>query len=312
MHFSLKRFISDSVSIRLCSLLGKILPPKAGYWLADRAADFMISRKKSSMLQAVHQNQQVIHQGRLSNTELKQITKKVFRAGTHSLFDYYYYYHRPEQLKKIVTFSPEAQACMARIRNNQPVVCIIPHTGNFDLMGHAWVLYHSPVLVLSFPAPSDAYQYQNKMRQKIGAEIMPLSLSAFREARKRLRAGKSILTGADRPLADDLLGKYTVNFFGKPANLPVAYIRLALEANAPVCVLACHALPSGGYGLAASELIWMEEQPDLHQTIIYNAQKVLTEVEKFILQYAEQWAMYYPIWSKTADEPKPEGLAWKG
>ncbi len=123
-----------------------------------------------------------------------------------------------------------------------------------------------------------------------------MDLSAFREARQRLRNGGSILTGLDRPLDGVKDEKYRPKFFGYETNLPVVYVRMALEANAPVVILAATSQPDGTYRLIGSPLIWMEASDDLEDEIISNTEKVLRMAEPMIIKYAQQWTMFYPIW----------------
>jgi len=169
-------------------------------------------------------------------------------------------------------------------------------------MGYALALNNIPVQVLSFPNPNDAYKMQNKLRRRVGIEITPMSLSAFRKARKRLREGGSILTGLDRPLVGNQLEKYQPKFFGRAANLPVAYVRIAKEANAPIYMMACISQPDGSYLLTGSEAIWVAAKQDMSAEIIFNAERVLSKAADLIRQRPEQWAMFYPVWPEVLDE----------
>ncbi len=108
----------------------------------------------------------------------------------------------------------------------------------------------------------------------------------------RLQNGENVLTGLDRPI-DSV--KYQPNFFGHPASVPVAYTRLALEANVPVIVVSAITKPDGKYYLFASDPITMKKLPDLHQETIRNAEAVLEVAEEIIKKHVDQWSMFYPI-----------------
>jgi lauroyl/myristoyl acyltransferase len=73
---------------------------------------------------------------------------------------------------------------------------------------------------------------------------------------------------------------------------------MAMEAKAPVIVVAATSQPGGRYMLEATDPIWMEPQDELEKEIIHNANRVLKEAEEIILRYSNQWAMFYPIWPK--------------
>lgn len=299
---NVKNFLSDAVAVRIALVLGKLLTRRAGYKLADSVGKWISNRQHYEMVRAVKANQWVVHDGKLNAGELDTLTAKVFQSAGRCLFDYFHYIGRPESLFKIVSFGPESQQAIERIRNHQPTVIIVPHLSSFEVMGYAFALNNIPVQVLSFPNPNDAYKMQNKLRRRVGIEITPMSLSAFRDARKRLREGGSILTGLDRPLVGNQLEKYRPKFFGRETNLPVAYVRLAKEANAPIYIMACISQPDGSYFLTGSKAIWVAPKRDLSEEIVFNAERVLSKAADLIQQRPEQWAMFYPVWPEVLDE----------
>jgi len=272
------------------------MPRKHGLKLATLIGTHLGSNKNNPMVRAIRANQYVIQNQSLSPEALDELPKIVFRSAAKCVFDYFHFLQRPEKLKDIVTFNTEAKNLIDRIRNNQPSVVVCPHLSNFDLMGYALALNNVDVQVLSFPKPKTTYQMQNQLRESLGLNVTPMSLSAFRQARIRLRGGGSILTGLDRPLTGDQIEKYRPSFFGHHANLPVTYVRMAKEANAPVVIMAATSQPDGTYALIGSDPIWMESADDLETEIINNADRVLTEAEAIIKKYAHQWAMFYPVW----------------
>lgn len=291
-----RELIRQPILFQIFILLGWILPRKIGLGLGSLIGTIVGSLKKTQLIQAIRANQWVINNQSLTKKELNKLPRVVFRSASKCFFDYFYFLTRPEKLEEIVRFSPEAEAVIKRIENNQPCVVVCPHLSNFDLMGYALALNNVKVQVLSYPEPVTTYKWQNELRQRKGIIITPMSLSAFRQARQRLREGGSILTGLDRPLEKGFHEKYQPNFFGYPAHLPVAYIRMALEANVPVFVFAAAYRPDGKYYLEGSEPIWMEPHDDLEKTILNNAHNVLRVAEDIILKYPQQWAMFYPVW----------------
>jgi KDO2-lipid IV(A) lauroyltransferase len=277
-------------------LLGKILPRKIGLGIASLVGTIVGSLKMLPLIQAIRANQWVIHNQQLTKKELNKLPRVVFRSAAKCFFDYFYFLTRPEKLEEIIHFSPEAETAIHRIANNEPCVVVCPHLSNFDLMGYALAIHDVKVQVLSYPDPVATYKWQNELRQRRGIIVTPMSLSAFRQARQRLRDGGSVLTGLDRPLEKGFHEKYQPHFFGQLAHLPVAYIRMALEANVPVFVFAAAYLPDGKYYLEGSSPIWMEPRDDLETEILVNAHKVLGAAEEIIKKYPQQWAMFYPVW----------------
>lgn len=294
--FSIKNFLFQSVLWRLGILAGKIIPRKTGLSLATAVGTFLGSRKNSQMVQAIRANQWVVHQKNLTDEELSKLPKLVFQSAARCVFDYFYFFSRPEKLDQIIDYSPEAMNAVKRIKLNEPCVVVCPHISNFDLLGYALSLKDVELQVLSFPNPTGSYQMQNKLRENRGVIVTPMSLSAFRQARQRLKAGGSILTGFDRPLGEHNMEKYQPKFFGFESNLPVTYARMAKEANAPVYIMAATSSPGNRYYLEGSPPIWMESEDDLQTEIVNNVERVLHIAEDIIREHADQWAMFYPVW----------------
>ena len=293
---NLQALANTPFSVGTALFLGRIFPSPLGHWLADRIATTLASRPGSGLVQTIRHNQQGIFGGHLSPAELDQAVAAVLRNDLRSIYDYYHLANQPEKLLKRVTFSSAALAAMQRTQQNLPTVFACAHLGNFDLMGRALALNHYPFLVLSYPNPNQGYKMQNWLRKRFGLEVSPMSLESLRVGKKRLKSGGSVLTGLDRPLASPGLQKYQPRFFGKPANLPVAYIRLAMDTGAPVIVIACTVQPDGAYHLHASDPIQMNSSGDLHADIIHNAEAVLSFAEGLVRQYHDQWLMFFPVW----------------
>jgi phosphatidylinositol dimannoside acyltransferase len=299
--FSIKGLFSQPFIIRLAMFIGKVLPYRLGVMTASAIGTLLGNMRRSAMVKAVRANQYIINEKNLGKEELNKIPKIIFRSAATCLFDYFHYLPRPEKLSEIVHYSPQSKIVFERIRNNQPCVIVCPHLSNFDLMGYALSLMGLGVQVLSFPNPTRSYKFQNQLRENLGMIVTPMSLSAFRQARQRLQDGGSILTGLDRPLPSTQMSKYRPTFFGYETNLPVTYVRMAIEADAPVIIMAATSQPDGTYHLESSQSIWMESADDLETEIINNANKVLREAEGLIKKYAHQWAMFYPVWPQFLD-----------
>ena len=284
------------IPFQILILLGKFLPRRLGLLIASLIGTVIGSLRHLPLIQAIRANQWVLHNQQLSKKALNKSPRVVFRSAAKCFFDYFYFLSRPEKLEEIVRFSPEAEAAIKRIENNEPCVVVCPHLSNFELMGYALAIHNVKVQVLSYPDPVTTYRWQNELRQRKGIIVTPMSLTAFRQARQRLRDGGSVLTGLDRPLEKDHHEKYQPHFFGHPSHLPVAYVRMALEANVPVFVFAAAYLPDGKYCLEGSAPIWMEPNAYLETEILENTHKVLQAAEEIISKYPQQWAMFYPVW----------------
>jgi len=273
--------------------LGKVLPPWAGYALTDTIARLIVLSPRSRTGHIILANQRVI-QPNLTVRDLKDIPFRTLKVFSRSLYDYYHIYDRPEKVEALVEISPAVEALLQNQgKDGRGLVMVMPHTPGFDLAGLRLIRRGLQVFVLSVPDPAGAYHWQNILRIGYGMNIQPFSPQSIQTARQYLQAGKAVLTGADRPNPD---GAYEPRFFGRPAKVPVAHIRLALRTNSPVCVIGCLAKPGGGYLVDCTEPIEMLPHPDLHTEVTYNAERVLEMVADFIHRAPDQWAMYFPVW----------------
>jgi lauroyl/myristoyl acyltransferase len=153
-----------------------------------------------------------------------------------------------------------------------------------------------PILILTLNNFTPGYRLQYLARRGENMEIVPTSIETLRLAKKRLKSGGSILTGLDRPLPQQEGVKYQPRFFGKPSNLPVAYVRLALDTGAPVTVAGCIPQPDGSYRIEVSELVVMQPEKSMYDSIINNTERVLAIAEPMVRQYADHWSMFHPVW----------------
>ena len=297
---SLQKLINGPIGISLILTLGRILPPKLGFALADWVANILIKKNNLGAIRATRANQWIVSGRSLNSEELDQITEETIRNTARWLFDLYHHLHNYEKILEKVTLSPKLiQLLDSRLGGDEGTLMVAPHLSNFDLAGRAIVLNGYDVQALSYPQPHGGYQWQNKLRRDAGMNITPMSFESMRAAKELLKKGGGVVTGLDRPLETT---NYYPRFFGFPAPVPTSYVRMALQTHSAVLVIAAIGLPQENYHVECSDLIYMETDPDPVKEIEKNAEKVLKEAEKFIRAYPTQWGMTYPVWPFALEE----------
>jgi len=294
---SLQSILNGPISLTLARFLARSFSPEKGYALGEWLADRIAGQKKASIVRTIRANQWVIHQENISQEELAHAVRETLREGARCIYTYFHFFEDSKAILDRVEFSPsfldvfnEAQT------SSRGALWVSPHLSNFDIVGKALALRGLQFQVLSYPSPGRGYVQQNNLRARAGIEVTPFSPSALRTARIRLSQGGLVLTGIDRPLPDP---KYRPAFFGRPSAAPVAYIRLALQANVPVIVVAIQATAQDRYLVSASPPIEMVPYPDNDSEFMKNAENVLAIAETFIRQTPYQWLMYYPVWPEV-------------
>jgi lauroyl/myristoyl acyltransferase len=294
MPFDLQSVINSPVGVGLALGLGQILPASVGFRLADRLALLIAAQKRSAIVRAVQANQWVVHGGEINSDELESVVEAVFRNTASCLFDFYYHLNRYTNMQQRIHFSPQSEALLENRGDGESGVVIVGvHLSNFDLVAFEAARRGFKATVLAYTNPGKGYQWQNELRRRAGLELVPASAHAMRQAVRRLRQGGHVLTGIDRPIQD---GKYQPVFFGKPANLPVHHVHLALAAQAKIVVVAAIKQPDDRYYIQISEAIQMQSCSDRDEEILLNAERVLKVAEGMIRQAPEQWAMFFPVW----------------
>lgn len=297
---ALKEFLQDSAAISAGMWGGRTFSLPTLRKLAGFGGKVLASRQKSNQIKNIKANQWVVTGESLNQEQLQEQTLKVTTSMVTSLFEYFYYYQHPEEGKRSIHLTPEAQNAVRDMRDRKvPTFVLGPHIGNFDLFGMTLCWLNVPIYVLAYPNPNNAYKAQNKLRAAVGMDIHPLSFSAFRGAKQALKEGKTLVTGMDRPLENQEDAKYKHEFFGRPAALPSFYARLCLETGAVARVACGVRQENGDFLIDSSKPIEMEARPDLVEENLINVGKVLREAEVMIREHAQNWAMFYPVWPEV-------------
>ncbi|MEA4811535.1 MAG: lysophospholipid acyltransferase family protein [Anaerolineaceae bacterium] len=297
----LRDFLQDGAAVSLGLWLGRILPLQKGRRLALKVGAFLSKSKSNPMRSGILVNQAIVSEGKLSSSELEILCKQTCQSIILSLFDYFYFFRHPEQLHGVYTLSPEAEILLTEIQNpTEPMLFLGPHLGNFDLLGFILSQLGMKALVLSAPSPNGAYKAQNELRQADGLRVMPMSLQAYREARKVLSKNGSIITGVDRPSDDPHLKRRPL-FFNRPSLLPVFYEKLAIDSAAKVRIGATLRKEDGTYHLLVSKPIYFSKEDEDNGG---NIKKVTDIIEAWIREYQSQWAIFKPIWPEAAQKNK--------
>lgn len=297
---SLQSFINSPLGIGLVLAIGKALPPKQGFNLAFWIGNQLAKRKDSPMVRATRANMWVVTGQKLTSKELDELTLENLRFTAHALYDFYHHIDDHDAIRRRVSLSRKLRGFLdSRLGGKEGTLMLAPHLSNFDLGGRAIALNNYDVQALSYPQPQGGYQWQNRLRRDAGINITPMSVETMRQAKERLRNGGGVITGLERPLPET---NYHPKFFGFPAPVPVSYVRMALQTNSALFVIACVGTPHTDYQLECSDLIYMEQYDDPVREIENNAEKVLKAAEPFIRAHPEQWSMTYPVWPFALNE----------
>jgi lauroyl/myristoyl acyltransferase len=282
-------FLKEDTPVRLGLWLGRVVPLARGRSIALKLGALLARSKKNPIRMGILANQTVISGGSLSPEEMEQRCLEACQSMVVSLFEYFYYYRHREELKSAYTLSVEAEEMF-----------IGPHLGNFDLLGLILATSGLNGLVLAMPSPTKAYKAQNKLREIQGLHVMPLSLKAFRRARKVLTEKGVVITGIDQPGDDPNLRRMPL-FFGQASRLPTFYEKLAIDSGARIRIGVAIRQPDGHYHIVVSEPVYFSANDESDDG---NIKKITAVIEPWIQEFANQWAIFRTLWPKPAKQKK--------
>lgn len=294
-----QKLARSRLGIGLALLIGRLIPIEAANRLGQYIADRLVKNRDSDLIKAIRLNQWIVHHQSLSTEELDHATHMVLRHAARCAVDMYHHLSNPKGIHRLLEFNPEIETIISRSKDDSgPALLIGPHISNFDLALIAWGLKGMRVQVLSYSDPTSGYDWQNRLRIGSGLEVTPISSHALRKAIRRLRNGGYVMTGVDRPVPGVV---ESIQFFKHPALLPDGYVRLALNADAPIQVVYTYMRDDGKYYADVTDPIEIQHGGRKERVQAY-ARAVLDVLESLIRERPHQWLMYYPVWPTLMDE----------
>lgn len=294
-----RQIANSAAALRLGYWLGRNMPLKIGYALADGLSGLLARRKDSALMRILHSNLSVVLGPDASEQRVHATARAVLGHAGRSYFDLYHAVAvGPETLVASVKSGPLVDYYLDRIkREGRGTVLVSAHMSNFDLAGLAFAYRGVHMTALGYATPTSGYDLQNQIRMAGGLDVLPIDVSALRKSIEILRRGGIVGTGIDRP--DPFGGGEMVPFFGRPARLPVGPVRLAMQTGSPIVTTHCeYRETDNSYVVHISRWLEMEHVGSRQEDVLHNARRVLEIFEALIAARPEQWLMFYPVWEE--------------
>ncbi|BDV41280.1 acyltransferase [Geotalea uraniireducens] len=186
-------------------------------------------------------------------------------------------------------------------------IIISPHLGNWELGGLGLADRGYPVNVMTFREPDErvnALREQVRKERGIGFiyvdrdETSPLAVI---EAVNALRRNEVVALLGDR---DGSSHTMELDFFGRPAAIPVGAAYLALATGAPVLPVFVP-LEQGRYATIMEEPVYFTGNHGQHrQAIRTGMERILRLFEKYIRDYPDQWYNFFAYWNDSTTQKR--------
>jgi KDO2-lipid IV(A) lauroyltransferase len=295
-----RQIANSAAALRLGHWLGRHMPLRVGYLLADGLTGVLAQRDQSALMRTLHSNLSAVLGTDAGDARVHAVAREVLRHAGHVYIDLYRALAvGPEAFIASVKAGTLVDPLLDRIREEgRGAVIVTAHMSNFDLAGLAFAYRGVHLTALGFATPSSGYDLQNQVRLEGGIDVLPIGVASLRKALEVLRQGGIVVTGVDRP--DPFGGGELMPFFGRPARMPVGPVRLAMQTNSPIVVASCeHRETDRSYVVHVSRWLEVEQAGSRQESILHNSRRVLEVVEGLIAAHPEQWLMFYPVWDET-------------
>jgi len=180
-------------------------------------------------------------------------------------------------------------------------ILVSPHLGNWELGGLGLADLGYKVNVLTFREPDEKVnELREKVRQERGigfiyVERNDSSPLAIIEAVNALRRNEVLALLGDRDGSSQTI---SLEFFGRPAQIPTGTAYLSLASGAPVIPVFVP-LENGKYSTLMGEAIYFHGGHGRHAEAIREGMRQLVSVfERYIRRYPDQWYNFYDFWEQ--------------
>ena len=286
--------ISSKPMTQLGLFIGQHMPRSVGYGLA-RIMSNLIARRKTEVYWTVRTNLRQILGPEADDATLHEMARHVFFHAGQTYYDFFRAIGQPPDVLAQAVDIPEAALAQFRseMAQGRGVLLLATHMSNFDLAGLSFGTRDLPLQILSLANPEGGFHVLNYLRSRGGHLITPITPQSLRAAIRRLKSGGIVLTGMDRPIPQD---RELIEFFGRPAYLPVGPVRLALMTDATVFLGSCFHNSDEGYFIKVVGPVDMVRTGDRQQDILANTRQLARLLEKHVQAHPEQWMMFHPVW----------------
>jgi lauroyl/myristoyl acyltransferase len=276
----------------VCNLLGR----RQSYQLCDVISAYLARQREHPFIAALHENMSVVRGLPLDSPELTEDVSRQLCNALHGYTDLYLLLskRREKVLDRIELDQFSKETLYAALTALEGTVLVGMHNTAFDLLLLGLPEIFPAVQILGNPEPRGSSRTMNVIRWRRGVEITPATPAALLEAAHNLRAGNTVVLGADLPQQ----GGDCRDFFGRPSRLSGGYGELACMTGARVLFGSIHSISPGRY---RAELRPINPPAGSNRRDKAKAitEAVIRRMEACIRSRPYEWLMPYPIWNRS-------------
>lgn len=284
--------------LKFAELVSRLFPRRMSYGLARRLGDlyfFFDNRGRESVISNLKQIQASSGVA-LTARALHSLARENFLNFAKYLVDFFRFLRLDlKRMDRIVHFSNVPAALDDLLKHGKGIIVVSAHLGNWELGAAALAALGYKVNAVALWVPdkklNDLYQHYRTSRK-----INPIPFGrAARECIVKLRRNEIIAVVGDRDFTTSV---QTVEFFGRPARLPVGPAKLALATGAPLLPIFMIRLPDDTFAYILDEPIWADRKRHDVDDVM---RQIAMALERVIRQHSEQWFLFHDLWDIEED-----------
>jgi lauroyl/myristoyl acyltransferase len=280
------------ISYRLLAETVGRLPPRAGYWLANRVGS-LFYRVYPGLSRVVMHNMRHVLGAEASDDRVKAVAHQACVNIMKGHYDLFRLAKIADEEIKTLTQLADMEHLDTALARGQGVVIVTAHFGNVDIMGQLPAVYGIPITgAVEHIQPERLFRYLLRIRQSHGLRLIPSDESMIGLFRA-LKRGEIIALPCDRNIADH--GR-TVEFFGSPTRLADGPVRVALRTGAALVPAFVLRQPDDSFLVQLEPSLDLPQTGDLEADVAAGMKVVVAALERHIGKNPEQWLVASPIW----------------
>ena len=285
--------------LRFVLVVARFVPMRPGYFLAECVGNllFLLSARYRNIIGS---NIKRVTGPELNEKSLQRKVRSVLKNLTKNYFDLTKLPQLGlENLEENVTIEGWHHLADA-VNNTRGVIIATAHLGNFEHAARVLALRGIKMTILVEAFDSAPFLRNiDKLRQRNGGRILPVSVSAMKESMRILRNGGTMTIVCDRDIQGNGL---KVNFFGEETSLPLGAISLALRTGAAIVPVFSVRKPSDRLAIYIEPPLELVDTENRNHSVRVNLEKLAAIMERYIRRYPEQWVVLEPIWRNKRAE----------
>lgn len=276
---------------RIGQFIALSLPLRIGYKLAVLLSDLHYIFAAGDR-RCVKENLKIIFPEK-SDREIRRIRIRVFRNFAKYLVDFFRFTKIDmEYIKKNIK-TENMHHFDEALSKGKGVIVLTAHIGNWELGGVVIALLGYPFWVVALPHKHKKVDnFFNFQRESKGVKVIPLG-RAVRQCLDLLKENKMVALAGDRDFSEK---GAVVDFFGRPAFLPVGPAAIALKTGAAIVPGFMFRNKDDSCTLKIEKPIEFIPTGDKNKDLLELITQCKIIIEDYIKRYPDQWYMFRRAW----------------